>query len=78
MPLPSAETTPPVTKTYFVCPVSFALTGCLPQASTSRNTGVRSISAPSDRRSPRRVRPASAAIALQRCLSVNLPTELET
>ena len=27
MPLPSAETTPPVTKMYFVCPVSFALIG---------------------------------------------------
>ena len=32
MPFPSAETTPPVTKMYFVCPVSFALmSGCLPQ-----------------------------------------------
>ena len=46
-----------------------------PQASSSRNTGVRSISAPSERRSPRRVRPASAAIALQRCLSVNMLTD---
>ena len=27
MPFPSAETTPPVTKMYFVCPVSLALIG---------------------------------------------------
>ena len=39
------------------------------------DSGVLSINAPSERRSPRRVRPASAAIALQRCLSVSLPTD---
>ena len=40
MPLPSAETTPPVTKTYFVwC----SLTRRLPRASRSRSTGVDSI-----------------------------------
>src|SRR5207248_4760399 len=51
--------------------------GCLPSASSSRNTGVRSISSPSERVSPRRVRPASAPIAAQRPLPVSLLTELK-
>ena len=46
MPLPSDDTTPPVTKTYFTAP---ARHGCLPSASSSRSTGVRSISSPSER-----------------------------
>ena len=72
MPLPSAETTPPVTKTYFV---GTRAHGRRPHASSSRSTGVRSISSPSERRSPRRVRPASAPIATQRPLPVKRLTE---
>src|SRR5881628_1812255 len=34
--------------------------GCLPRPSSSRKTGVRSISSPSERLSPRMVRPARA------------------
>ena len=74
MPLPSAETTPPVTKTYFV---AASLTAVSRARRASRRTGVRSIKAPSERRSPTSVRPASAAIALQRCLSVRTLTDLK-
>src|SRR6266487_2288110 len=51
--------------------------GCLPSASISRSTGVRSIDSPSERVSPRRVRPARAPIAAQRPFSVSLLTELK-
>ena len=59
MPFPSDETTPPVTKTYFVG----RSRARRPSAVELRRTGVRSISSPSERRSPRRVSPASAPIA---------------
>src|SRR5439155_8916471 len=51
--------------------------GCLPSASSSRRTGVRSIKSPSERVSPRRVRPARAPIAAQRLRPVSLLTELK-
>src|SRR5439155_24027080 len=49
----------------------------LPQSSIVRRPGVRSISAPRDVRSPRRVRAASAAIAAYRPLSVRRLTDLK-
>ena len=63
MPLPRAETTPPATKTY-----SSRRSRLSPERVEVAQTGVRSIRLPSERRSPTSVRPASAAIALQRCL----------
>ena len=75
MPLPRDETTPPVTKTYFV---GCSVTRCLPEAVERREgPASRSISAPSERRSPRRVRPASAPIASQRLRPVSRSTELK-
>src|SRR4051794_9251127 len=50
---------------------------CLPSASIPRSSGVRSINSPSERVSPRAVRPARAPIATQRPLSVSLLTELK-
>ena len=48
-----------------------------PSRSSARRPGVRSISAPSERRSPRRVSPASAPIASQRPRPVSRLTELK-
>ena len=62
----------PVTKTYLVC---CSLMTTLPRRSRSRRTGVDSISAPSDRRSPTTVRRESAPIALHRLHPVSLSTE---
>ena len=65
MPLPSAETTPPVTKTYFVGRSSRSRAASraveLAQAPASARSARRATV-----RSPRRVRPASAPIASQR------------
>ena len=55
MPLPSEETTPPVTKMKRVLPLGRRRQACerlLPSESRSRSGGVRSISAESERNSP--------------------------
>ena len=64
MPLPSDETTPPVTKTYF----GGRGPRGPPQRVEARRNGVRSISSLKERVSPRRLRPARAAIASLRPL----------
>src|SRR5215211_7910041 len=50
---------------------------CRPSASSSRSPGVRSITPPREVRSPRRVRPASAPIAIQRPLPVRRLTDFK-
>ena len=63
MPFPSAETTPPVTKTYLV---GLLAHGRLPRRSSARSTGSRLDHAPSERRSPDDVRAARPAITPMR------------
>src|SRR6185436_8641824 len=55
-------------------PVVYA---CLPRRSRSRSTGVRSISSPRERTSPRRLSPASAPIASHLLRPVSRSTELK-
>ena len=63
MPLPSDETTPPVTNTYFV---GRSLTGASPARSSRAGRASARSARPIDVRSPRTLSPASAPIAAQR------------